>query len=196
VSGDETDAFGRPLRGEETDAFGAPVSQAPPDWEPPVAATEWQPPAIAVTPASWGQRVGAALLDMLVLLILAGLLGFVVALAIADETDDDAVTGIAAATGFLVTGAYLCLLTARGGSHNGQSLGKQVVGIRVVRMDGAPVGLGLAFVREVLVKTLLFAYLAGFILYIPTIVNYLWPLWDPESRALHDKIARSRVVRV
>jgi uncharacterized RDD family membrane protein YckC len=38
-----------------------------------------------------------------------------------------------------VTGAYLCLLTAPGGSRNGQTLGKQAVGIRVVRMDGAPV---------------------------------------------------------
>lgn len=196
MSGDETDAFGRPVRGEETDAFGGPVSQAPPGWEPPVPATEWQPPATAVTPAGWGQRVGATLLDTLVVVLAAGFLGFALALAIADETDEDAVTGIAAATGFLVTGAYLCLLTARGGSRNGQTWGKQAVGIRVVRMDGAPVGIGFAFVREVLVKTLLFAYVAGFLLYIPTIVNYLWPLWDPESRALHDKIARSRVVRV
>ena len=196
MPGDETDAFGRPLRSDETDAFGAPVAEPAPAWQPPVAATEWQPPAHAVTPAGWWQRVGATLLDTLVVVVAAGILGVALALAIADDTGDDAVTGIAAATGFIVTGAYFCLLTARGGPRNGQTLGKQAVGIRVVRMDGAPVGIGFAFVREVLVKTLLFAYAAGFIIYIPTIVNYLWPLWDPESRALHDKIARSRVVQV
>jgi uncharacterized RDD family membrane protein YckC len=195
VTGDETDVFGRPLGAEETDAFGAPVTEPPPEWQPP-AATEWMPPATAVTPAGWWQRVGAALLDTVVVAIGAVILGIALALLIADDTDDDAVTGIAAATGFVVTGAYFCVLSARGGSRNGQTWGKQAVGIRVVRMDGAPVGLGFAFVREVLVKTLLFAYVAGFVLYIPTIVNYLWPLWDPESRALHDKIARSRVVRV
>jgi uncharacterized RDD family membrane protein YckC len=195
VPGDETDAFGRPLRGDETDAFGAPVAEPAPTWAPPVAATEWQPPAAAVVAAGWWQRVGATLLDSLFVVIAAAILGIALALAITDDTDDDAITGIAAATGFVVTGAYFCALTARGGSRNGQTWGKQAVGIRVVRMDGAPVGIGFAFVREVLVKTLLFAYIAGFILYIPTIVNYLWPLWDPESRALHDKIVRSRVVK-
>ena len=29
----------------------------------------------------------------------------------------------------------------------------------------------------------------------PTILNYLWPLWDDKNQALHDKIVKSRVVR-
>ena len=28
-----------------------------------------------------------------------------------------------------------------------------------------------------------------------TLVNYLWPVWDPRRQAVHDKIGRTLVVR-
>ena len=193
---EETDAFGRPLRGEETDAFGAPVgpdSQPPPQWQAPVAETAWMPPISAPTPAGWWHRVGAAILDSIVVGILGAILGGVVATV--TDADEDAGTAIAAGAALVVTGLYYGLLMARGGSRNGQTWGKQAVGIRVTRADGAPVELGFALLREVVVKTLLFGYVALVTLYLATIVNYLWPLWEPQNRALHDKIVRSRVVR-
>ena len=49
--------------------------------------------------------------------------------------------------------------------------------------------------REVVIKQLLFGFVGGFFLSIPTILDYLWPLWDDENRALHDMIAASRVIR-
>ncbi len=33
------------------------------------------------------------------------------------------------------------------------------------------------------------------VLYLVTLANYLWPLWDKENRALHDMAASTRVVR-
>lgn len=33
------------------------------------------------------------------------------------------------------------------------------------------------------------------LLYLGTLLNYLWPLWDKENRALHDMAASTRVVR-
>ena len=42
---------------------------------------------------------------------------------------------------------------ARKGEHNGQTLGKQAAGIRVVRDDGRPIRLGFAVVREVGLKS-------------------------------------------
>ena len=163
-------------------------------WEAPAVATDWQPPVRAVTPAGWWQRVGAAIIDGLVVAVVAVVLTGIIAAAV--DITDDAVTVIAAGVAVVVGGVYSCALLSRDGARNGQTWGKQAVGIRVVRMDGAPAEAGFTFVREVLVKTLLFGYVFGFLLYIPTIVNYLWPLWDPEGRALHDKIVRSRVVRV
>ena len=80
---DETDAFGRPLTPEEeTDAFGAPVA----DWQPPVAPSvettaEWRPPVSSTPgppgePAGWWRRAGAAVLDGL----LVGVVAVVIAL--------------------------------------------------------------------------------------------------------------------
>jgi uncharacterized RDD family membrane protein YckC len=192
---EETDAFGRPLRGEETDAFGAPVapdSQPPPTWDAPVASTTWEPPVSAPEPAGWWQRVGATILDSIVVGVFGAILGGVVAAA--SDADEDAGTAIAAVAAIVVTGLYYGLLMARGGSRNGQTWGKQAVGIRVVRADGAPVELGFALLREVVVKAFLFGYVALFTAYLATIVNYLWPLWEPRNRALHDRIVRSRVV--
>ena len=48
--------------------------------------------------------------------------------------------------------------------------------------------------REVLVKALLMETLGSFTLNILTVVNYLFPPWDPNKEALHDKMCRTRVV--
>jgi uncharacterized RDD family membrane protein YckC len=193
---EETDAFGRPLRGEETDAFGAPVapeSQSPPHWQAPAETATWEPPVSAPTPAGWWHRVGAAILDSIIVGVLGAILGGVIAEM--TGADEDAGTAIAAAAGIVVTGLYYGPLMARGGSRNGQTWGKQAVGIRVVRADRAPIQLGFALLREVVVKMLLFGYAALVTLYLATILNYLWPLWEPQNRALHDRIVRTRVVR-
>lgn len=87
---------------------------------------------------------------------------------------------------------YAPLLMARGGAHNGQTLGKQAVGIRVVRTDGAPVGFWLGVLRTVVAQQLLTAIT----FYAYAVVDYLWPLRDPQNQALHDKIAKTWVVRV
>ena len=86
---------------------------------------------------------------------------------------------------------YAPLLMARQGEHNGQTWGKQALGIRVVRDTGEQVDLGFAFLREVVVKYLLFGFVGGFFFSIPTIVDYLWPLWDDENRCLHDMVVKT-----
>jgi uncharacterized RDD family membrane protein YckC len=87
------------------------------------------------------------------------------------------------------------LFMMRGGERNGQSPGKQLVGIRVVREDAQPITFGWALLREVAVKSLLLEGVGGFIFLLPTLLNYLWPLWDEQNRALHDMIVSTRVVQ-
>lgn len=74
--------------------------------------------------------------------------------------------------------------------------------------------LGTVAVRHWLMKYIVFGYVPLFVwyaftlsdaagvgalvmvvLYLGTLVNYLWPLWDKENRALHDMVASTRVVR-
>lgn len=85
---------------------------------------------------------------------------------------------------------YAPILLARRGERNGQTVGKQALGIRVVREDGLPLTLATAFVREALGRQFLVFLTSG--LYLP--IDYLWPLWDARNQALHDKIGRTFVV--
>ena len=45
-----------------------------------------------------------------------------------------------------------------------------------------------------MIKQLLFGFVGGFFFSIPTIVDYLWPLWDDQNRALHDMLRQDHVV--
>ena len=78
---------------------------------------------------------------------------------------------------------------------NGQTLGKLAARCRVVRTDGKRVDFLWAAWREVVVKGLLFGVLASLTGGIAYLIDVLWPLWDPQRRALHDFVADSRVVK-
>jgi len=82
----------------------------------------------------------------------------------------------------------------------GQTPGKQLVGIYAAKVSDPriPLSWGSMFLREFVVKTLLF----GSLLNIATsgivwAVDYLWPLWDGSghSQTLHDKVVGSSVYK-
>ena len=79
----------------------------------------------------------------------------------------------------LFTAAYATVMHA----VTGNTIGKSVVGIRVVAADGAPLAVGPSFLR----------YLAYFISLIPLGFGYLVAGLRRDKRALHDLIAGSRV---
>ncbi|MGH2822140.1 MAG: RDD family protein, partial [Thermoleophilaceae bacterium] len=153
--------------------------------------------------ASWGMRLGAWLIDWLVLLIPAVILFFVVvAGAWGVSGDDDASTGAVIGATILyvllmsaVILLYAPLLMMRQGAHNGQTLGKQLLGIRVVRDTGEPMGFGWAALREVVVKGLAVGIASSIIPIIPWFLNYFWPLWDDQNRALHDMAVSTHVIQ-
>jgi uncharacterized RDD family membrane protein YckC len=152
--------------------------------------------------AGWWARVGAAVLDGLIVAIPAAVLG----LAFAELVDPGSVDqyfnegeSVAVNLGFALSSlltylVYKGAFMAREGNRNGQSLGMQVANIRVVREDSQPVTWGTVALRETLIKGVLFGWVGIFTIFIATLLDYLWPLWDSESRALHDMLARTRVV--
>ena len=182
--------------------------QAPGPETPPAPAQGWQPPALA-DPASanlagWGERAGATLLDLLLYIAVSFAFGFMIGVVLgvslgAADADDSSINiaanGVGAVVGFAVYATYTGLLMTRSGERNGQTLGKQALGIRVVRADGQPLTLGTVAVRHWVMKYVVFLYVAILTLYIATLLNYLWPLWDRENRALHDMVASTRVVK-
>ena len=85
---------------------------------------------------------------------------------------------------------YLPLLLARDGRRNGQTLGKQALGVRVVTAEGYPVTYGRALRRELL-GTALIAYVIGLYFF----VDYAFGLFSNRRQCLHDKIGATYVLR-
>ena len=217
MSDEKHDAFGRPRsegreslwagRTEEDDAQRP--EPEPGGWLPPTDARP-DPGAYAPWPgeehgpvahaapgggddAEYVQRVGAAVVDFFVraaIILAFGLLG-AIAYAGGQEAGE---TGVLAG---VITGAVLTSLVYAPfmiATRNGQTFGHKATKTRVVSADGSPLSGGRAFVREGLVKNVLFEGLGGLVFFIPTILNYAWPLFDARNEALHDKLCTTRVV--
>jgi uncharacterized RDD family membrane protein YckC len=130
--------------------------------------------------ASWISRVGAYLLDGLIIGVPA-----VVVILIGVSIGGGAGTAIAILGYILAIGFGLWNIVFRQGA-TGQTIGKQIVGIKLIReQDGQPVGAGMSFLRQ----------LAHIVDSIPCDIGYLWPLWDAKNQTFADKICSTVVVR-
>jgi uncharacterized RDD family membrane protein YckC len=98
----------------------------------------------------------------------------------------------------LLTGvANLVYVTILVGGKRGQTVGMMAVGLRVVR-DGAldAVGYGRAFGRALVEQVFRLLGSATIILGVVWLLDMLFPLWDKKRQTLHDKIAKTVVLRV
>ncbi|MEW6475534.1 MAG: RDD family protein [Actinomycetota bacterium] len=132
--------------------------------------------------ASWGQRLGALVIDELFIFVVT----FCAVFALGVRRS---FTG--AMVSLVMAAVYYAVLN---GSEMGQTFGKRVMGIQVrdASGSGGTIGLQRAGLRYVTVG--LFRVVPFFGLF--TLLDGLWPLWDRHRQALHDKIAGSVVVRV
>jgi uncharacterized RDD family membrane protein YckC len=179
---------------------GHPQSQVPPGgWDRPVDG----PAPLAVPYAGWWSRVGAGLFDLLVISVPAALLALAVFGSVgAAFTAGDGfgivtlIVGLISYVGVLFAALilYAPLLMRRPGERNGQTWGKQLVGIRVVRTNGVPMDFIHSAIREALVKGLGLGFASSIIPFIPYLLDALWPLWDDENRAIHDIVVGTWVV--
>jgi len=119
--------------------------------------------------AGFGARLGAALIDNVMLLAV-----FVVVLLL---------TNVAVAYAVLLIGGAVYWSLMEGGP-TGQTLGKKALSIRVVDFNtGGAIGGGRGFLRYI-------GRIPSSIFYL----GYLWMLWDPQKQTWHDKIAGTVVV--
>jgi uncharacterized RDD family membrane protein YckC len=119
--------------------------------------------------ANFGQRLGAYLVDVIAL----GVIYFIL-LVISRP--------LAYAVGTILSLVYFTYFE---GSASGQTVGKRLLGIRVIDFSsGGPIGYGRAFVR----------WIARILSGIVCLLGYLWMLWDKEKQTWHDKLATTVVV--
>jgi uncharacterized RDD family membrane protein YckC len=130
--------------------------------------------------ADWGRRVLALLIDgaipaAVVLLVVLPLT------VIGDLALLLTVGGVA----YLAVFAFAIWNSGYRQGTTGQSIGKKVIGIRLVRaQDRQPVGFGPAVGRQLL----------HVVDAIPFYLGYLWPLWDDRKQTFADKICDTVVV--
>lgn len=144
--------------------------------------------------ASRWARLGAAVIDG----VLLGIVSTVLALPFVDwdrvihgpRDGGGHVTGGRFAVGFLavlLSFLYHWLFVA----NRGQTLGKMVLGIRVVGAeDGGAVGYGRAAARAAFFTVL--GNACGCV----WLIDVLWLLWDRRKQTLHDKVTRTVVAKV
>lgn len=126
--------------------------------------------------AHWGLRVGGFLIDWLVGVVPYGIV---------------AAVGAAANSGGLIALGWLVWLVItvwnlwRQGV-TGYSVGKQVVGIKLIReADGQPIGGWMSIARQ-------FVHILDAL---PCYIGFLWPIWDDKKQTFADKVMSTVVVR-
>jgi uncharacterized RDD family membrane protein YckC len=184
------------------------MSTSPQSPKPEVPPGGWDRPAVGQPPppgsyrlADWLSRVAAAIIDGLIVAVPATLLALLIVFGFANADSTGGIVGaiVASLLSVLVVALvalfYAPLFMMRPGARNGQTLGKQLLGIRVIRTNGEPFDFWLGAFREVLIKGLAVGIASTVIPFVPYVLDSLWPLWDDENRALHDFVASTRVVK-
>ena len=168
---------------DESWATGRPDAHNP--YATPQAVVAMPPPlreALAYVPASRWSRLGARLLDQL--FVLLAFVPLIVGLALGENVHG--FYALALATPQLL----IALLVANiiGLDRRGQTLGKRLVGIRILRSDGSHPTLGRSFGIRSVVPFLIAFFFGPF-----GLIDALW-IFGNERRCLHDLMADTIVV--
>lgn len=156
--------------------------------------------------AEWWKRLVAAILDSVIVVIPANILGGIIFAGLfrASVPRFDPQTGQLESAGFVggilaAQGAFLLMFLVLTAAYyvyfhgsRGQTPGKMVMKIKVIdEGTGATISYGSAFLRW-LVPQLGGVLTCGIL----TLLDGLWPLWDARRQAIHDKVAKSLVIDV
>jgi serine/threonine-protein kinase len=135
---------------------------------------------IGSTYASYGKRVGAFVIDLVLCYLLIMVLGLFGGALLAGGSSSGGLFLLAA-----LAASWLYFLWPTASS--GQTLGKKMLKNKVVDATGYAPGWGRSFMR----------YVVGFgleNLLIIGLLGWLWPLWDANKQAWHDKIGGTFVI--
>jgi uncharacterized RDD family membrane protein YckC len=150
--------------------------------------------------ASYRARAAAFLLDFMIVGLAAVLTIELLLPALfagsSQEGGAEAAAALVMIGAILIPAAFYGPVTTCRRKHPGQTLGKQLMGIATVSEDGSFLTYRQALKRETVLKFLLLtAAMASVIGWVWVAVDLLWPLRDSQNRAMHDRIAKTRVVR-
>jgi len=131
----------------------------------------------------------ARIVDTVIVAIIAGLISW----PITGNDYDDSSFGSQFTSGLIFALVYF-LYEGFQLDRFGRTLGKRLVGLRVVRVaDGGPIGGSIAWTRAGVYTLPAIVPCLGTLFWL---VNVLWQFWDqPWHQCLHDKAARTTVIQ-
>ena len=179
--------YGQPAGYAQPGGFGEPGAYGTPYGSPAPYGTaggvvgpggEWLGPPLA----GWGSRLGATLLDGLIILGLAIVVGLLLAVASSASEGLAVLVTVLGYAGIIAFAVWQAVVQGR----TGQTIGKRATRIKLVRLDdGQPIGAGLSILR----------YFVHVVDQIPLYLGYLWPLWDNKKQTFTDKILKTVVIK-
>ena len=150
--------------------------------------------ASAANYATWIERVPGGLIDGLI--VAAVYIGLYIAIAIisagfgaVSETAGALVGCFGALVGFAAYFGAIFYNKVYLVSQRGSSIGQGVMGLKVVTAENSTPQVGTLVLRQVVQLALSFVPCIG------PLLDFLWPLWDPQRQTLHDKAAGTYVVK-
>jgi uncharacterized RDD family membrane protein YckC len=184
-----------------TQGYGAPTYGAPTYGAPGYGAPGYGGAYGQPTYAGWWQRVGASLLDAMIVGVPLAIVFGIVYAALPKTTglcvDGDNQTYVCDRLTTGASGLFFLLWIAaslavwavyfvRPMKQNGQTLGKKIAGVKIVRAsEPVPLGYGRVIGRM----------FATYLSMLPCYLGLLWPLWDDKKQTFHDKICDTIAVR-
>jgi predicted Zn finger-like uncharacterized protein len=151
----------------------APTFPSPPAFVQPTS-------PVALPKAGFWIRVGASLIDGVILGVVQFGIGLVFGLAGGESFLLMVITWLCS---MVISVTYYVFFTG----YNGQTPGKMALRLQVVRSDGTPMSYGRAFLREIPCK-----FISGILLGI----GYLMVAFDQQKQGLHDRMAATYVIRL
>ena len=175
-----------PLPGKVEDATFTQQQPLPERQPAPVQTTVSTRSEIDTLPkAGFWMRVVATFIDAFIVFVLQFLLGTL--LAVFGVVNNSGSAGDVAILiqlfGFALSFAYYVFFTG----YCGQTPGKMVLRIKVIRCDGSPLSYGRAAFREIPAK-----FISGIIFGI----GYLMVAFDDQKQGLHDRMADTYVIKL
>jgi uncharacterized RDD family membrane protein YckC len=132
---------------------------------------EKKPKEFALEYAGFWIRLGAGVIDLLVLGFIAGIMAYFFPALIIWVT-----------TGLVISVAYLLGFWV----WRGQTPGKMAVGVKIIRTDSSPIKW----------QCVLYRFLGYIVSVVTLFIGFIWVAFDSRKQGIHDKIADTYVVKL
>ncbi len=127
--------------------------------------------------ASFFRRLGAALIDGIIVGIAGTILGAIIAMGGSTNTSvSNGISMILSIAYYL--GTYM--------NMEGRTIGKKLLNIQVIKKDGTP----MTDPFTIIIRDVVGKFISGIVI----LLGYIWVLFDKNNQSWHDKIAGTYVV--